>query len=168
MAPVNPEVGDIVFAHSNGIIGRTIRLAERLRWHRGSMYNHVAIVSWVHDGVAYVTQAEPRGVTNDKPLSSVGEYTLVAPPKDVDKEQMLRFATSQIGKRYSFLSILSIIVDILTPNWFPAVRNADTWICSALVAESLRAGGWLHNWPDVYIVTPAQLFQTLIHADVNH
>jgi len=119
-------------------------------------------VSEVRDGVAYVVQAEPRGVTRDKTLASVGEYTLVAPPAGTDTAKMLAFATAQVGKRYSFLSILSIVVDILTPNWFPAVRRADTWICSALVAESLRSGGWLHNWGDVYIVTPAQLFQCLV------
>ena len=158
---VVPDVGDIVFARSNGIMGRAIRLGERLRWRRGSKWNHVAIVSHVHNGVAYVTQAEPSGVTNDKRLSTIGECLIVKPPVTVSSKKTLEFISLQVGHRYSFLSILSIFFDILTPNWFPAFRRDNTWICSSLVAESLRFGGYLHNWADIYTVTPAQLFEAL-------
>ena len=158
---ITPNVGDIVFARSNGIMGRAIRLGERLRWRRGSKWNHVAIVSHVKNGVAYITQAEPRGVTNDKRLNTVGEYVLVKPPVMVSAHKTVEFASLQVGHRYSFLSIWSIFFDILTPNWFPAFRRDDTWICSSLVAESLRYGGYLHNWADIYTVTPAQLYEAL-------
>ena len=156
-----PLVGDIVFARSNGIMGRIIRLGERLRWRRGSMWNHVAIISHVKDGVAYVTQAEPRGVTNDKRLETVGEYLLITPPAHISTKAMLKFASEQVGKPYSFLSIVSIALDILSPNWFPAFRRHSTWVCSSLVGESLRFGGFLHDWDDIYTVTPSQLYEVI-------
>jgi hypothetical protein len=85
----------------------------------------------------------------------------------VDKEKMLKFAEHQVGDHYSFLTILSIALDIATPNWFPAFRRSGTWICSALAGESLRAGGWIHDWGDVYTVTPAQLWFALMRDEVN-
>ena len=156
-----PAVGDIVFAHSNGLMGRAIRLGERLRWRRGSKWNHVAIVSSVHDDIVFITQAEPRGVTNDKQLHTVGEYILITPPANISKTNMVKFATEQVGKPYSFLSIASIVLDILSPNWFPAFRRHSTWICSSLVGESLRFGGYLHEWDDIYTVTPSQLYEAI-------
>ena len=75
----------------------------------------------------------------------------------------MQFAQAQVAAkaRYSLGSILSIAFDIITPNWFPEVRRDNTWICSALVGEALRFGGWLHCWGSVYCVTPAQLFDAL-------
>jgi len=158
-----PVIGDIVFAHSNGVMGKAIRFGERLRWgETPSYWNHVAIVSRVdEDGTAYVTQAEPRGVTNDKSLDSVGTYRLVSLPEGVSREKVLRFAHQEVGSRYGWMSIASIALDIATPNWFPSTRRSNTWVCSALVAEALRAGGVIFSWADIYCVTPAQLFARL-------
>jgi len=155
---VTPVPGTLVFAHSNGLMGRVIRFGERLRWRGGHFYNHVAIVDRIEDGVAYVIQAEARGVTDDKALHTVGRYTLVDMPRHVDVEDALHFAREQVGSSYGWLTILSIAIDIVTPFWFVAFRRGNSWICSALVGESLRAGGWVRNFADVYCVTPAQLW----------
>jgi hypothetical protein len=162
-------VGDIVFAHSNGIMGRAIRFGERLRWReKASYWNHAAIVSRINaDGTVYVIQAEPRGITDDKPLSSLGEVTLMKLPSDTDVNKVMAFAHEQVGSHYSFLSIASCLFDIASPNWFPSVRRPHSWICSALVAESLRSGGWINNWGDIYTVTPAQLWRALIAEKVR-
>lgn len=155
------QVGDLVFAHTDGVIGKAIRFGERLRWRKGSYWNHVAIVSRIEDGIAYVIQAEPSGVTDDKSLSSLGEYFLVECPV-TKTAQVIDFARAQVGSHYGFWSILSCVFDIVTWDWVPSIRRDDTWICSALVAEALRYGGWLHDWGDIYTVTPAQLFQALV------
>lgn len=157
-----PQVGDIVFAHSSGMMGKAIRFGERLQFKRGSFYNHVCIVDRIVDGVAYVVQAEPRGVTNDKTLESVGTVTLITPPAHVDVEKMLTFARAQVGSKYGFMSIVSIVVDVISWDWFPAMRARGTWICSALTAESLRYGGWFHNWPDIYIPKPSDVYNALV------
>lgn len=161
-----PRVGDIVFCHSNGAMGRLIRIGERLRWgEHASYWNHACIVSRVSKGIPYVIQADLKGV-NEVPLSSTGEYVLVAPPEEVNVDEMMTFLKAQVGSSYGILSILCIALDLITWNAAPSLRRRGTWICSALVAESLRAGGWFipeSNYGDIYTVTPAQLWSTLIH-----
>lgn len=157
---MTPQPGTLVFAHSNGVIGRLIRFGERLRWSHGSFFNHVAIVDRIVDGVPYIIQAEASGVTNDKTLESVapgGKYVLIPLPNGVDVEKVLSFARGEVGSRYGYLSIISTALDIITPVWFVSFRRKYSWICSALIAEALRAGGWRHKWADIYTVTPAQL-----------
>ena len=165
-----PQPGDIGFSHSNGFFGKCIRFGERIRWgEKPSHWNHAFIVDRIvqegslADGTlqfkTYVIQAEPSGVTNDKLIETVGSYTLVEPHPNHDRKAILAFARSQVGSRYGFFTIVSVMFDILSPNWFPSFRRPSTWICSAVTAEALRFGGWLHNWKDIYTVTPAQLFE---------
>jgi len=156
-----PLPGDIVFAHSNGLMGRAIRFGEFLRWRKGSHWNHACVVSRVDkDGVAYVIQADIKGV-NEARLDSVGQYVIIELPARVNRNKVLSFTKAQVGSKYGILSILSIVTDIITPNWFPSMRRKNSWICSAVTGEALRYGGWLHNWADIYTVTPAQLFDAL-------
>jgi hypothetical protein len=162
-----PQVGDLVFAHSNGLMGRLIRVGERLRWgEHASYWNHAAIVNRIdNNGVAFVIQADIRGV-NEAPLSSVGEYRLRKIPDGVSQDAVLEFLRGQVGSKYGVLSILCIALDLITWNAAPDLRRSGTWICSALVAESLRAGGWFSpasNYGDIYTVTPAQLWTSLLH-----
>lgn len=161
-----PEPGDIVFAHSNGIMGRAIRLGEWLRFRRGSTWNHVCFIDRVEDGVPYVLQAEPRGVTVDKTLDSVGTYLLVKSPNGVDRSKYMDFARRQVGDRYGWLMIAALAIDIVTPAWFPtfhlASRRKTAWICSVLSAEAMRFGGWYHPWPSIYMVTPSQVYEALL------
>jgi len=160
-----PKPGDLVFAHSTGILGRIIRMGERIRFKEGSHWNHVAIVDRpLEDGDFTIIQAEARGVTSDKRLSSIapgGEFRIVRLPAGVSRSKVLQFAHAQVGSRYGFLTIFSIAIDILTPFWVPSFRTRNSWICSAVAQESLRCGGWLHSWGDVYLVTPSDLFMAL-------
>ena len=156
-----PIPGDIVFAHSNGLMGRAIRLGEFLRWRKGSHWNHACVISRVDkDGTAYVIQADLHGVSEAR-LDTVGQYIILEPPARVNRNKILAFTKAQIGSSYGLLSIASIVADIITPSWFPSMRRRNTWICSAVTGEALRYGGWLHNWSDIYMITPAQLFDAL-------
>ena len=101
---------------------------------------------------------------NAAKLTSVGEFYIQGLPEGVDAERVIKFHESQMGSKYSILSILSILIDIITPNFFPEFRRDRTWVCSALVAEGLRAGGWFtekSNWGSIYTVTPSQLFDSM-------
>lgn len=167
------QPGDLIFCHSSGAVGRAIRLAERLRWRDGARYNHVA---WLnrYGGIRsaglkddprdwLVGQAEAHGVTVNQPLSTVagsGDHVIVRLPADCDREKALKFLRAQVGARYGFLSIASIVITLLLPR-FINVMLPNTWICSAVAAEGLRFGGWLHNWPDLYQASPAQLWEAL-------
>jgi len=170
------QPGDIGFAHSNGFFGKAIRFGERIRWgEKPSEWNHafivdrVELVGSVDEGFRheiYIIQAEPSGVTNDKLIQSVGSYTLIEPTPDLPRADILKFARAQVGSHYGFMTIVFVALDIISPNWFPSFRRRGTWICSALVAESLRYAGWLEAWGDIYTVTPAQLWQKYTHASI--
>jgi hypothetical protein len=160
----SPAPGDLVFAHSKGLIGRAIRLAERIRWRGGDAYNHVAVLAEQVGDDWRIIQAEARGVTHTGMLSTVapgGTYVIVPLAPGIDAAKVLAFAQAQVGRRYGFLTVVSIIATILSPR-FVDVMLPDTWICSAVAAESLRFGGWLHNWPDLFQVSPAQLWDALV------
>jgi hypothetical protein len=162
---VTPKPGDLIFCHSTGIMGRIIRLGERIRFRKGVQWNHVALVDrMMEDGDFLVIQAEAKGVTKDKRLSTIapgGRYQVVRLPVGVSRQKVLDFAHEQVGSRYGWLTILSIAIDILTPFWVPSFRTRNSWICSAVSAEALRAGGWIHQWPDVYLVTPTMLWDAV-------
>lgn len=157
--------GTLVFAHTSDAIGWAIRLGEWLRWRKGDHWNHVAIIDRVDNGVPYVTQAAFGGVTDTAPLASLGDYELVELPEYVQASDVLYFSRKQVGDEYGWGTILALAFDIITPSWFPTLRPAKkgrpSWICSALVGESLRFGGWYHPWPDPMMVTPAQLYDAL-------
>jgi hypothetical protein len=142
-------------------MGRAIRFGEFLRWRKGSHWNHACVISRVNkDGTAYVIQADLHGVSEAR-LDTVGQYIILEPPAKVNRNKILAFTKAQIGSSYGLLSIASIVADIITPSWFPSMRRRNTWICSAVTGEALRYGGWLHNWSDIYMITPAQLFDAL-------
>lgn len=157
----SPNAGSLVFCHSAGIIGRVIRLGERLRFRSGDFYNHVAIID--NDGT--VIQAEAHGVTSGASLTSIapgGSYEVVKVP-NADAASIVAFARSQVSKKYGYLSIVSLAIRILTPQWLPlpSIRSDRTWICSALGGECSRFGGWLHDWPDIYSVVPSELYAAI-------
>lgn len=81
-----------------------------------------------------------------------------------DRERTVTFARAQVGHKYGFVTIASIVITLFTPG-FINVMLPNVWICSALAAESIRFGNWLHDWPDIYLVTPAQLWCALETAD---
>ena len=159
------QAGDLVFCHSKGLVGKGIRLAEWIRFRRGDMYNHVAIVDTQVPGSDdwFVIQAEARGVTNLGRLSSIapgGDYIVLPLPAGCDASKVIEFASDQVGRSYGFLTIASILVTLLSPK-FVNVMLPNTWICSAVSAEALRFGGWYHTWPDIYQVNPAELWEAV-------
>jgi hypothetical protein len=156
-----PPNGGIGFCRSKGLVAKVIRLGEWLRFRKGEI-NHAFIVH--PSGRVY--QAEARGVTNTRMIEDVapgGDVWIYPFPDDVRPEAVFRFCKTNIGKRYGWFSIIAIALDIILPLWTPALRRPDTWICSALAAEALRAGGWVRDglWPDIYVVTPTQLRDAL-------
>ena len=184
MSTIAIQPGDLVFAHGVGPISRAIRVAEWLQWLRhalsvlvrtgkwsprdkGHHFNHVAIVDEIDGDTIYVIQAEAHGVTGKgfhrRTLSEVspgGSYEIVKAPSKTSRARILAFARAEVGSAYGFFSIASEVFNTVTPEWL-TFRWTDSWICSALAAESLRYGGWLHKWPDIYQVTPAELYLAL-------
>ena len=156
----NWQPGDLVFCSTNGIIGKGIRWAQRRLPDRvDAESNHVAILDRFVDGEWYIVQAEPTGVTDDKKLSSInGTFEVVELPRTTNRDPVLRFARSQVGLKYGYLSILSCAVDMFLPEII-CIRQSRTWICSGLVAGALWFGGFIEaaSWNDMYSMTPAEI-----------
>lgn len=164
--PGSLQSGDLVFVHGKGLVARAIRICQWLRrdWHgterAGAHWNHVAILDkcFRTDFGDYwtVIQAAGKGVTDTGWLHELGPYEIVPLPF-CDAETVLRFARAQMGVPYGFLTIASILLTLFTPR-FVEFRRGNTWICSALVGEAMRFGGWLRDWQSIYEVSPAQLY----------
>ena len=157
--------GDLVFCHSSGMIGRLIRLGQRIRRNPNWELNHVATLD-VYDeakGDWKVIQAVGAGVTNTAYLADItpgGYYKVVALPAQADRDKYLEFERAQVGAKYGYLTDACIALNILTPRWVAFdIRRDGTWICSAVAAAGLEFAGWkstLHI-SDIYQVTPAEL-----------
>lgn len=125
-------------------------------------WNHVAILaSRTPTGNWNVYQAQGKGVSY-VPLSDVapgGTYEVVKCPATADPEKVVAFAQSQTGVKYGYLTIASIILNVITPKRL-AIRKPGTWICSALAAAALWYAGWpvSEKWADLYQVSPADLY----------
>ncbi len=167
------QAGDIGFSHTDKFFsaGKLIQIGEALRGERGSEWNHEFAVSDEVDvdGVPFVIQATMKGVTDTCRLDEVardGRYITMPPPDAVDRHEFLTFMKSQVGVPYGLWTDISIGIDMISWNWFPSFRSATkpSWQCSALVNEGLRFAGWLHEWPNIYIVTPQDGYRALVQS----
>ena len=161
------QQGDLVFCHNSNLIGRAIRWGEWLRFRKGAYYNHVATLDIPvpnSNGDWFILQANQNGVTCYGYLSDLSKngssYEVVPAPAGVNTAKQIEFLYSQIGRHYGWLTIASIVTTLILPQ-FINVMLPNTWICSAIAAEACRAGGWIHSWPDIYQVAPAQLFEVV-------
>lgn len=169
-----PQPGSIIFCHSKGLVGWFIRLGQRLRSPLSDAYwNHVAIMAYPgSDGRPRVIQAGGRGVEY-APLRDLDCEYVEVPTENfagilrtpVDREAVVQQAHALVGDHYGWLTIASIILNLLTPKWLrvPAFRRGGTFICSALAAWCLHAGGADLDVYDIYQVSPAELAALALH-----
>ena len=168
------RVGDAVFCHSTGMIGKAIRLGQRLHGFAPEyrVWNHIAwldepiyeggkIVDW------HVGQAIGKGVDNTHLLSSVapgGHYEIIpldAFPtidgKPLNRDRVIDTLRAEVGQEYGYLTIAAEVFNILTPEAINIdFRKDGTWICSGLYAYALHAGGGAVRG-DLYHVMPAEI-----------
>lgn len=149
-------------------MGATIRLGERIRWpKRDAWWNHVAVVVDPYpDGTARIVQAIGKGVVYS-PLDDLEPDHVVCLPLDafpsltghLNRDAVVAQAHALVGAKYGWLTILSIVANLLTPKWvrIPALRRGATFICSAAGAYCLLAGGAQIDTYDLYQVFPAEL-----------
>lgn len=156
--------GDLLLCRSNGLVGALIRFGERVRVHGWqvaleravrvlagqkipeapddpSWCNHVAV--YVGDG--QVIEALAKGLQ----LNPVGTRDHVVAPLcnalpavgEAERQALLDFAHAQLGRhdRYGWLSIVSIVLQILTP------AKLDVSWDGALICSAFGAQCWEHS-----------------------
>ena len=149
------QPGDIVVCHGEGLVSWMIRSMERIRYRKGSAphWNHAALlvapipyVKPYGDGEQdwMIIEAGAHGVQHAL-LSELGEYNILDSKLDRRGRRLaVEFAETALGSRYGFLTIASIVINLLLPVVWQVTRPG-TFICSGLVAHALEHGG--HIFP---------------------
>lgn len=163
--------GDIVACETKSTFGRLIGFGQWLRRADRSArrFHHIGVLvtPGATERTAEVVQAARRvDVATVAEAAGGGAYVVVSCPPGVDRAKVVAQARACVGERYGVLSIVSIVVSLLAPKGV-TFRRPGTWICSALGAWSLHAGGWLglNGAGDVYSITPAELVEALTAGD---
>lgn len=153
--------GDILLVRSTGLIPRLIRLGEAMRrkgpW---AYWSHIAVIVSA-DGATIEAQA--KGVVASHISAHPDCAVIDTGLSDPDRAQAVTFAYSCHGDRYGYLTILSIVLDLLTPNVL-SFRSPKTLICSELGARALEHGGWVSPLLDTSTVMPSDLAYWFRHA----
>jgi len=160
--------GDIIFCHGTGFLNAMIRAGERLRMRNSeaTYWSHVAIVVEPVDGRPRIVQAGSNGVDYAW-LSDVDVHYQVVSSDDFptlltwtpSRLDIIAQAHALVGAKYGWLTIASIVMNLLTPKWvrFPDFRRGSTYICSAAAAWCLHAGGAKIDTYDIYQIFPSEL-----------
>lgn len=155
------QAGDIVLCSDVGAVAAAIRFGQRFRVPKAYCWtNHVAVLTDRDADGWFVVEATGHGVERNA-LDCAGRHGFVVVNTGVDeahRSQVVSFALSQVGQRYGWLTIASIVLDLLTPARLN-LQRARTWICSALAARSVEHGGRLYDDVSPFQIMPAQLAQ---------
>ena len=135
-----PRRGDFILTHGDEWTSRLIRLGQSLRYRGASAkytyWNHTALVV---DGVGAIVDALGTGVAKRSIHDyDPTQYTVVRiDASDEDRLEAATFATSSIGARYGWVTIVSLGLSLATGGKFAFAIDGQL-ICSGLVARALE------------------------------
>lgn len=136
------QPADLLLVSDQLPFSRLVQLAQRLAGYGdASRWNHIAIV----EDAMVLIEATPGGIKR----TPVGYY-LADGSKQTrvislalsaeDRAQALAFARGQIGRRYGFLTIISVALRLLRVPW--VFEAPGTYTCAGFVAEALERAGY--------------------------
>ena len=159
--PVIFQPGDFILVSTQGVMAKIIRLGQLIRYH-GQMrpfahWNHAAMIV---DTEGTIVEAVGRGVVTSKISEYINaEYYYVSTQLNAQsRSQAVAACNSFLKDKYAFLTIISIALELLTGIKMQ-FTNSNTMICSAIVAQSLWAGGVVFD-RNPYQMMPADLAAT--------
>ena len=160
--------GDFILVSSKGILAKIIRFGQFIRYHGDlrpfSHWNHSAMIV---DDAGTIVEAVGRGVitSNIEEYKDIEYYYVSTKLNKQSREQAVVACNSFIKDRYSWLTIFSIALELLTGVKIQLSSN-NTMICSAVVAQSLWAGGYVFD-RNPYQMMPADLAASfkVIHTE---
>jgi hypothetical protein len=157
-SPVKYVPGDFILVSTNGILAKLIRLGQFIRYH-GKMrpfarWNHTAMI--INDS-GDIIEAIGRGVVinNISDYNDVEYYYVTSKLNKQSRDQAVAAANSFLKDKYSWVTIFSIAIELLTGIKIQLTQS-NTMICSALVGQSLWAGGIIFD-SNPYQMMPADL-----------
>ena len=143
---------------TQGILAKLIRFGQFIRYHGKmkpfSRWNHAAMII---DEDGTIVEAVGRGVitSNISEYFDVEYYYVTTKLNKQSRDQTVSACKSFIKDKYGFLTIVSITLDLITGIKMQ-LTNSNTMICSAVVAQSLWAGGVIFD-RNPYQMMPADL-----------
>ena len=150
--------GDFILVSTQGILAKCIRFGQFLRYH-GKMrpfahWNHAALII---DEDGTLIEAVGRGVITGhiSEYQGVEYYYVSTKLNKQSRDQIVAAGRSFLKDKYAFLTIASIALELVTGIKLQ-FTNGNTMICSAVVAQSLWAGGVIFN-ENPYQMMPADL-----------
>jgi hypothetical protein len=156
--PIKYVPGDFVLVSTTGILAKFIRFGQFFRYH-GKMkpfshWNHAAMII---DEDGTLVEAVGRGVitSNISEYKNVEYYYVSTKLNKQNRDQVIAACKSFIKDKYGFVTIISIALELLTGIKIQFNSN-NSMICSAVVAQSLWAGGVIFN-RNPYQMMPADL-----------
>lgn len=155
---MQPRRGDLIGFQTPDKFGAVIRFGQRHFQHLPRWYvNHIAVVVSVDPVV--IVQAVRR--VDRVLLSSYGDtpmWTIRFRGNLYQRDDVVKFAEAQIGRKYGVLSVVCRALNMLTPKFIQVNANkAGDMDCSCLGVRAWEHGGMLVPWPDPWQVTPGQL-----------
>lgn len=151
------RTGDVLLTHGTGRISWAIRFGQSLRysWQESSR-NHAALVV-SEDGRLAEALADGVVATHLNRYEGSDYWLVRVGMPDEDREQVKLFAEAVLAARwrYSWLTIASVIVQLLAGSTL-AFSRASTAICSGFVSEALVRAGLVFPKPP-HAMMPADL-----------
>lgn len=150
--------GDFILVSTKGVLAKLIRFGQFIRYHGKmkpfSRWNHAAMII---DEDGTIVEAVGRGVitSNISEYINVEYYYVTTKLNKQSRDQTVSACKSFIKDKYGFLTIVSITLDLITGIKMQ-LTNSNTMICSAVVAQSLWAGGIIFD-RNPYQMMPADL-----------
>ena len=145
--PVKFNPGDFILVSTTGVLAKFIRFGQFVRYH-GDMktfafWNHTAMIV---DEEGTIVEAVGRGVkyAHIDEYKDVEYYLVNTKLNKQSREQVVAACRSFVKDKYGWLTIASIATELLTGIKLQFSLN-NSMICSAVVAQSLWAGGIIFN-----------------------
>jgi cell wall-associated NlpC family hydrolase len=155
-----PRIGDFGVVKTGGVAGKLIRIGTSSRW------NH----TFIYIGDGKIVEAKPTGVV----ISLASQYPLIGWNQhqiltDIQRQTIKAKAMDAVGKPYSFLTILNVILRILglkiLANTYVMRKLAlkTGYICSELVEECYREAGVPIVNKEDFQTTPGDIAEVLVY-----
>jgi hypothetical protein len=157
-APDVTVPGDFVLTHGDAWTSRMIRFGQALRIHgddrKYTFWNHAALIVGPDGSIVEALGAGVKAGTLSKYFGTTYHIVKIEATA-ADRAQVVRYAESQVGIPYGFLTIVSIAFGLMTGAKFTFDFEGQH-ICSGLVARSLERTDAIFNRSPEHIM-PADL-----------
>ena len=156
--PTTFNPGDFILVSTRGVLAKFIRFGQFLRYHGQmkdySFWNHAAMII---DESGTIIEAVGRGVrsSNISEYKDVEYYLVNTKLTKQNRDQVIVACKSFLKDQYGWFTIISIAIELVTGIKLQFSLN-NSMICSAVVAQSLWAGGIIFN-RNPYQMMPADL-----------